>query len=108
MTGPRWTPEEDAVIAEVYPDFGARGCSERLDRTEASCASRAKYLGIRRSVSRGRSRSWDERDERIVAALLYEACRKTKRTPMAVIRHAEWLLRKAKEKARREGEEAKE
>lgn len=108
MTGPRWTPEEDAVIAEVCPDFGAKGCSERLGRSEASCASRAKYLGIRRSVPRGRSRSWAESDEKIIAALLAEACRRTKRTPMAVIRHAEWLLRKAKEKARRESEGASE
>ena len=98
MTGPKFTPEEDEVIARVYPITGARGCSKVLGRSEASCASRANRLGIRTPSPRGRANPWTVREEKIVAACLLRACRETGRSPMAVIRHMEWLVRKQRQK----------
>lgn len=107
MTGPRWTPEEDAVIAELYPTRGAKECAKALGRSEVACSSRAKRIGARSLTNHGRSNPWTSREERVIVARLAQACRETGRSPMAVIRHSEWLLRKAKE-ASRHGEKEQE
>ena len=95
MTGPGWTAEEDAVIAEYYPTEGGEGCAERLMRTPSACAARARRIGVRSTKIRGRSRPWTDEEERAITRHLVAACRETGRSPMAVIRHQEWLLRKA-------------
>ena len=88
MTGPRYTPEEDAVIAEVYPARGSKACAE------ISCANRAKRLGIRSKRSADRSHRWSTDDSRLAVAMLLRVSRQTGRTPTAVIRHLDWLIRK--------------
>ena len=107
MTGPAWTPEEDAVIAELYPTRGEKECAKVLGRSERACSSRAKRIGVRSLTNHGRSNPWTDREERVIVARLAQACRETGRSPMAVIRHSEWLLRKAKE-ASRHGEKEQE
>lgn len=94
MTGPRYTPEEDAVIAEVYPARGSKACAEILGRSQVSCANRAKRLGIRSKRSADRSHRWSTDDSRLAVAMLLRVSRQTGRTPTAVIRHLDWLIRK--------------
>lgn len=100
MTGPRFTPEEDAVIAEVYPTGGGKACAEILGRSRDSCAARAKRIGVRTATPRGRANPWSELQDRVVLALLLRACKLTGRTPLAVIRHQEWLIKKHREATR--------
>lgn len=90
-----WTPEEDAAIAKYYPGHGN---SEELrsalpDRTPRAISMRACQLGIQAGV-RG-PRSWRPEEDKVAVALLARACRETGRTPLAVIRRLEWLVRKA-------------
>jgi hypothetical protein len=44
-----WTPEEDALLREIYPDATAAECSRRIGRTKASVFQRARLLGLEKS-----------------------------------------------------------
>ncbi len=49
--GVRWTPAEDVLVRELYPDHPARHIAELLERTVAAVQARALKLGVRKSVS---------------------------------------------------------
>lgn len=44
-----WTPEEDTLLREIYPDVTAAECSRRIGRTKASVFQRARILGLKKS-----------------------------------------------------------
>jgi len=45
--GRPYTPAEDAIIRKHYPQGGAVGCAEHLDRSVGSITGRASHLGIK-------------------------------------------------------------
>lgn len=100
-----YTPEEDAVIAELYPDGGARPCAERLGVSLSSVYARADQLGVKsnRVKVRGHASDWGYEDDRAALLALRQVCNRTGRSPMAVIRHLECLIRKYKQTQREAG-----
>lgn len=97
MTGPRFTPDEDAVIAELYPTRGSKACAEILGRSQVSVANRAKRLGIRSKRSADRQHRWSTDDSRLAVSMLLRVSRQTGRTPTAVVRHLDWLIKKKRQ-----------
>ena len=51
MTRPRrlWTPEEDAILLNLFPDHRSSEVAERLGRPLVSVCQRARRLGLRKS-----------------------------------------------------------
>ena len=51
MTRPRrlWTPEEDAILLDLFPDHRSSEVAERLGRPLVSVCHRARRLGLRKS-----------------------------------------------------------
>lgn len=43
---PRWTPDDDRALAIAWPSGGPRAAAEALGRSVASCALRARALGL--------------------------------------------------------------
>ena len=48
---PRWSMEEEGLLAEIYPDRDNLEITRRLGRTVASVASKANLLGLKKSTS---------------------------------------------------------
>jgi len=46
-----WTPEEDQLLREIYPDLTAAECARRIGRTKASIFQRARILGLQKSAA---------------------------------------------------------
>ena len=63
----RWTPEEDAIIAERYPIGSWRGAAKHLvGRTQHAIQRRASILGIRLAGPTIRTNSWTEKEDRAI------------------------------------------
>ncbi len=57
MAYPKWSEEEDAMVAALYPDLGAKGTATELKkshflRTAAAVKERAKTIGVKRDTKR--------------------------------------------------------
>lgn len=48
---PRWSLDEEELLAEIYPDHDNLEIARRLGRTVASVASKANLLGLKKSPS---------------------------------------------------------
>lgn len=94
---PHWQPWEDEVIRRVYPLGGARACADELRgrRTEKACSTRAKRLGVRSRLNRGRAREWTPEEDRWCVMQLAGMCRAVRRSPVAVLSHLMYLSAKA-------------
>lgn len=74
MAYPKWSKEEDAMVAALYPDLGAKGTTEELRkshflRTAAAVKERAKTLGVKRdtkSTPRIMDGAWSDEELAII------------------------------------------
>jgi len=56
-----WTPADDAMMRELWPQ---RGLAERLDRSPAACRARAMHLGLSQTP-----RPWTAQDDAVLREL---------------------------------------
>lgn len=47
---PAWTPEQDAVVVELYPDGDAKEIAKIIGRTPAAVTARANALKVKKSA----------------------------------------------------------
>lgn len=57
----KWTEEEDAFLAEMYPDHGKLYCAQALGRTESMIRTRASRLGLRANQQSDHFKEWQKR-----------------------------------------------
>lgn len=94
MNGREWTDGEIAALARHYREHGPswEGWGDVLPgRSTGSIAVKASAMGL----TERRTRRWTEGEERELLALIVRASRDLGRSPMAVIRHGEYLVRNA-------------
>lgn len=100
---PDWTTRENELIYRYYPEHGPKWEEwKRLLplRTYRSIQVHANKLGVRCRY-RG-PRSWRKSEDRAAVALLIGVCRTTGRSPEAVIRRLDHLVRQMRKKKRKE------
>lgn len=51
MTRRFWSPEEDALLRQLYPDLSASECARRLGRSVSSVYNQAKRVGLSKSAA---------------------------------------------------------
>lgn len=96
-----WSEAEDRVLSETYP---LHGCDwdgwERVlpGRSVSAIRTRANRLLVRKPRQRGVS--WTEDEERRLLVGVISLSKALDRSPMAVIRHAESLVRGAPSRIR--------
>lgn len=96
-----WTKEEDHILKENYPHHRSDwpGWEKLLpNRSSAARRARANRLLVRKPKQRGAS--WSEDDERLLLINLIRLSRTLDRSPLAVVRHAEYLVRSADSRVR--------
>lgn len=96
-----WTGDEDRVLAENYPLHGSDwdGWETVLPgRSAQAIRTRANRLLVRKPRQRGAS--WTEDEERRLLVGVISLSKTLDRSPMAVIRHAERLVRGAPSRVR--------
>jgi hypothetical protein len=70
----RWTPEEDAILAEMFPSEPMDEIIERIGRTRDGVKRRAQTLGLRRSALR--AGCWTPAEDKILADCYWDASKK--------------------------------
>lgn len=93
----QWTTRELELLETHYPEHGPsweRWAELLPGRTTKAIALKAHVMGIRCRY-RG-PRSWTKAEDRMAVAMLAEVCRSTRRSPLAVLSHLAWLVRRAK------------
>ena len=101
--GKKWTPAEDAIVRERYPDYGPSwpGWAEVLkDRTPHAIGMRASKLGVRYD-----GHAWTALEDRIVLAAALRVSRETGRSVCAIGGRLTVLAARAHARARRAREQ---
>lgn len=96
-----WTREEDRILKENYPRHRSDwpGWEKLLpNRSTAARRARANRLLVRKPRQRGAS--WSEDDERMLLIEIIRLSKALDRSPLAVVRHAEYLVRSAGSRVR--------
>lgn len=102
MTAPRWTPEEDAALAEHYREHGPSwdGWATLLPgRSVTALGRRACQLGL--TDRRRKPQTWTEDEERVLLSGVAGLSRRLGRSPLALLRHAEHMVVRAMGERRR-------
>lgn len=96
MSGRRWTEDELATLGEHYRERGSEweGWAELLPgRSAAAIGVKASEEGLtKRKCKRGR---WSADEERALLEAIVRTSKALNRSPMAIIRHGEYLVRNA-------------
>lgn len=68
-SGRAWSRSEDRILRRSYPELATPKVAELLGRSLKSAASRAKVLGLRKTLGHGGRNQWTQRADRIVRRL---------------------------------------
>lgn len=101
MASPRyWTDERDAILAANYQRHSSSwvGWDNLLPGSTAHSRScRAHLIGCTRDTKNKESHTrWTEAEDELTLRLVVAVSKRTGRSPLAVARHAEYLVRNAK------------
>lgn len=94
--GANWTDEELAALREHYHNHGPSwdGWSELLPgRNKDAIAVMAHRIGV--VTRRQRRHPWTEDEERVIIACVMRASKSVGCSPLATVKHAEYIIRKA-------------
>lgn len=94
-----WTTKEDLAIMAYYPEVGpswhrwwCNGGEYLEGRSRDAIVSHAKKLGVASNYHG--PKSWTKAQDRVVVAMLAQVCKSVNKSPMAVVRRLERLIRR--------------